>query len=171
MTVMVALLRGVNVGGKTTLPMADLRQVAADLGYDDVATYIQSGNLLFRAAEPPATVARDLAAAIASLGGVEPAVMVRTRTQLAALVEANPFIARDEDPARCHVLFAESAASRIAVEVHPPEEAIAIGTELHLFLPNGVGRSPLAIALTKAKAGTVRSWKTVTKLLELASAE
>ena len=167
MPVMVALLRGVNVGGKTTLAMADLRRVATDLGYQDVSTYIQSGNLLLRASARPARVARDLAAGIAALGGVEPDVLVRTRTQLAALVTGNPFVERGEDPARCHVLFTESGPPT-PLDVQPPEEAMASGSDVYLFLPNGVGRSPLAKELTKARAGTVRSWRTVTKLLDLA---
>src|SRR5688500_2908444 len=106
---MVALLRGVNVGGKTSLSMASLRELAEGLGYDDVATYIQSGNLLLRSKASSAEVERELAAAIAALGGVQPAVMVRTRSQLAKVVHGNPFIRRGEDPTSCHLVFAAKA--------------------------------------------------------------
>ena len=164
---MVALLRGINVGGRTTLPMADLRRVATDLGYGDVATYIQSGNLLLRTGRRATQVARELASGIASLGGVAPEVTVRTRSELAEVVADNPFIRRGEDPARCHVLFDDGPVS-VPLGAHAPEEAVAAGREIYLFLPNGVGRSPLAKELTRATAGTMRSWRTVTKLLELA---
>ena len=176
MTAMVALLRGVNVGGKTTLPMADLRRVAEGLGYDDVATYIQSGNLVFSTSDSAAKVANDLAAAIAALGGVKPAVMVRTRTQLAKVVKENPFLRRGRDAAHCHVVFAEKGASGarrgLDLDVYAPEEAIASGKDLYLFLPGGVGRSKLAGDLAKSKAavGTMRNWRTIAKLLEMAEA-
>ena len=81
---MVALLRGVNVGGKAKLAMADLREIATGLGYDDIATYIQSGNLVLSTSKSASAVAKELAGAIASATSVQPAVMVRTRSQLAA---------------------------------------------------------------------------------------
>ena len=169
---MVALLRGINVGGKTTLPMADLRRCAEDLGYEGVRTYIQSGNLLLRTSQPAATVARDLAAAVAALGGVAPAVMVRTRAQLAKVVDSSPF--PGADPAHRHVVFTDARRATVPavdVEAFAPEQVEAVGPDLHLLLPGGVGRSPLAQALAKAGGtaqGTMRSWKTVTKLAELA---
>ena len=176
MTVMVALLRGINVGGKTALPMARLREVAEGLGYGDVATYIQSGNLVLRTSDPASKVAKDLAAAVAALGGVKPAVMVRTLAQLRKAVEGNPFLRRGEDASSCHVVFAEraTAGSRRGIDLdgYAPEEAIAVGKELYLLLPGGVGRSKLAgdLAKDKAAVGTMRSWRTVTKLLEMAEA-
>ncbi len=173
---MVALLRGINVGGKTTLSMAKLRDAAEELGYVDVATYIQSGNLLIRTTDPAAKVERELASAIARLGGVQPAVMVRTRAQLAKVVDANPFIRRGEDPSTCHVTFAAKAVkpqlARLDLASYAPEEAIASGKELYLFLPAGIGRSKLAgdLAKDKTAVGTTRSWRTATKLLEMADA-
>ena len=174
MAVMVALLRGVNVGGKGSLPMADLRRVATDLGYDDVATYIQSGNLVLRTSDSASKVTNDLASAIAGLGGVKPAVMVRSRSQLAKVVDANPFLRRGEDASLCHVTFMETAASgalgALDLDKYEPEEAKAVGKELFLFLPGGMGRSKLAadLARNKQAVGTTRNWRTVTKLLEMA---
>jgi uncharacterized protein (DUF1697 family) len=173
---MVALLRGINVGGKTSLPMAKLREVADGLGYEDVATYIQSGNLLLRTAASATKVERDLADAIAGLGGVQPAVVVRTLAQLRKVVDANPFIRRGEDPTSCHLLFAEKRAKaqldRLELASYAPEEAVAVGKELYLFLPGGVGRSKLAgdLAKDRSAVGTLRSWRTVTKVLEMAEA-
>jgi uncharacterized protein (DUF1697 family) len=173
---MVALLRGINVGGKTTLSMAKLREVAAGLGYDDVGTYIQSGNLFLRSGDSVSKVEKDLASAIAGLGGVQPAVMVRTRSQLAKVVADNPYLARGEDPQACHVVFGAKAAkpslARLDLATYAPEEAVAVGKELYLFLPGGMGRSKLAgdLAKDRAAVGTARSWRTVTKLLEMADA-
>jgi uncharacterized protein (DUF1697 family) len=172
---MVALFRGVNVGGRGTLPMTKLREVATQLGYDDVATYIQSGNLVLNTSDSASKVTKDLAAAIAGLGGVKPAVMVRTRSQLAKVVKDNPFLRRGEDAASCHVTFMDKAASgavrTLDLDAYAPEEAIAVGKELYLFLPGGIGRSKLAADLAKAKGvvGTTRNWRTVTKLLEMAA--
>ena len=172
-TVMVALLRGINVGGRGKLPMADLRAIATDLGYDDVATYIQSGNLVLSSRESAASVARDLAKAIAAAGHVSPAVMIRTRTQLAKLVRDNPFLTRGEDAGLQHVLFTEgpakAALAGLDLRSYAPEEAIAVGHELYLFLPNGVGRSKLAVDVGRQKVvGTMRSWRTVTTVLAMA---
>jgi len=173
MAVMVALLRGINVGGKTTLSMAKLRELAEELGYDGVATYIQSGNLVLRTSGAASKVEKDLAAAVAALGGVQPAVIVRTRAQLQKVVDGNPFVRRGEDEKACHVVFgAQTAKPRLDLAAYAPEEAIASGKDLYLFLPNGMGRSKLAADLAKDKAavGTARSWRTVTKLLEMVDA-
>ena len=173
MTVMVALLRGINVGGKTTLSMASLREVAEALGYDDVATYIQSGNLVLRTSDSAPKVEKDLAAAIAELGGVQPAVMARTRSQLEKIADGNPFLRRGEEEKACHVVFrAKAATPRLDLPAYAPEEAAAVGKELYLFLPNGMGRSKLAADLAKdtSAVGTARGWRTVTKLLEMLDA-
>jgi uncharacterized protein (DUF1697 family) len=171
---MVVLLRGVNVGGTTTLPMADLRAIATDLGYEDVATYIQSGNLVLSTPRAAATVVTELEAALAERSGPSPSVLVRTRRQLARVAAGNPFLADDADPTHLHVMFCRGPASKVAggvdVGSFAPEEARAIGNELYLHLPNGMGRSKLAVALGKRKdgVGTVRNWRTVGKVLALA---
>jgi uncharacterized protein (DUF1697 family) len=176
MTVMVALLRGINVGGRTSLKMADLRRVAEDLGYAAVSTYIQSGNLLLSTSDPVAKVADDLAAAIAAASPVAPAVLVRTRAQLAKVVAGNPFLAAGADPGHLHVTFTDGPAKPglAAVDLgrYAPEDAAAVGDTLYLHLPGGVGRSRLAADLARHKGtvGTTRSWRTTTKLLELAEA-
>ncbi len=171
MTVMVALLRGVNVGG-AKLPMADLRAIAADLGYEGVATYIQSGNLVLSTTDTAAKVEKDLAAAIAAGTRVKPPVLVRTRSQLARVVKGNPFLARGEDASLVHVLFtdgpAKTAIAKLDLPAYEPDEAQPIGKELYLFLPNGVGRSKLATDLVRHKAGTQRNWRTVTTLRAMA---
>jgi uncharacterized protein (DUF1697 family) len=174
-TVIVAFLRAVNVGSGRKLPMADLREVAAGCGIDDARTYIQSGNLVGRTkARSTKTVARALEQAIAELGGVAPDVAVRTRAELAEVVSRSPFLARGEDPAHLHVLFmmgeGKATVGLADTDAYLPEEVIAVGRELHVLLPDGVGRSKLAVVLGKPKGprGTLRNWRTVTALLAMA---
>lgn len=173
MTVMVGLLRGINVGGRTKVAMADLRAIAEGCGFEAVRTYIQSGNLVFRAAgsrtEP---IAERLGRAIANQSAVQPEVIVRTRAQMAALVDKNPFVG--EDPAHLHVVFTKGPAGPSLKNVHlagyAPEEAAAVGQQCYLLLPSGIGRSKLATDLARGMGptGTTRNWRTVTKLLEMA---
>jgi uncharacterized protein (DUF1697 family) len=176
MAVLVALLRGVNVGGAGKLAMADLRAIATGLGYGDVATYIQSGNLVCSASASPATVAHQLEAAIHEATGLRPAVLVRTREQLAAVLEDDPFLRRGAPADQLHVVFCEaSPAAALAgfdLAAYAPEEAVAVGDELHLLLPGGVGRSKLAADLARRAGGraTMRNLRTVTKLVAMAGA-
>jgi uncharacterized protein (DUF1697 family) len=173
---MVALLRGVNVGGKSSLSMSDLRAVAESCGYEHVRTYIQSGNLVFEAPAraTSATVAKQLELAIADATVVEPEVVARTRAELAAAVDGNPFASRGEDPAHLHVVFttgqAKASLGSIDLAGYAPEEAAAVGQHLYLFLPSGMGRSKLAADLSRRRGstGTARNWRTVTKLLGMA---
>lgn len=173
---MVALLRGVNVGGRSKLAMTDLRAVATGLGYRDVATYIQSGNLVLSASKAPAVVAEELGSGIAAATATSPTVLVRTAAELAAVVDANPYRRRGEDEAHLHVVFTDGAAeagmAALDLSAYTPEEATAIGRELHLFLPDGVGRSKLAADVSRSRAtvGTMRNWRTVAKLLDMATA-
>jgi uncharacterized protein (DUF1697 family) len=169
---MVALLRGVNVGGRSSLSMADLRAAAESCGFQHVRTYIQSGNLLFSTGVAPARVAPRLRRAIAQQSTVDPDVIVRTHDELAAVVERNPFVPRGLDPGHLHVVFLDERATLGSIDTaaYTPEEAIASGREIYLMLPNGIGRSRLAADLARgsAGAGTTRNWRTVTKLLALA---
>jgi len=173
MTVMVALLRGVNVGGATTVPMADLRRVVADAGYGDVRTYVNSGNVLLTADGTDAEqVAATLRAACADAFEARPDVVVRTRDELHAVLAANPFLDRDDDPTHHHVVFLPGRApARVPdVEVVAPEALAAVGRELYLYLPDGLGRSRLAARLAGrgGPGGTARNWRTVTTLARLA---
>jgi uncharacterized protein (DUF1697 family) len=172
---MVALLRGVNVGGKTTLSMAELRKIVEECGYADVRTYIQSGNVVLRAAgESPGDVCSRLRRALADATGREIDVTVRTRDELDAVVGANPYLDRTEEPTHLHVVFAEASLEDsldgFDLDGYAPEEASASGRELYLFLPNGMGRSKLAgdLARLDGARGPARTWRPVTKLLAIA---
>jgi uncharacterized protein (DUF1697 family) len=172
---MVALLRGVNVGGKAKLAMADLRRIVEGCGCTDVATYIQSGNVVLRSPASAAKVATDLRQAIADDTGLAPDVMVRTRAQLAKVVAANPFVDRSDDPIQLHTVFmhepARAALAGVDLEPYVPEEAAAVGKELYLFLPGGIGRSKLAADLSRrgTRGGTTRNWRTVLTLHQMAT--
>jgi uncharacterized protein (DUF1697 family) len=174
--VYVALLRGINVGGKGKVPMADLRALVEGCGFEDVATYIQSGNVVCTAPgrRSADAVAGQLEEALAERYPFAPQVVVRTRRQLEAIVAGNPFIERGEDEAVQHVTcFPSSVKPTLEVDLdrYAPEEAIARGHELYLHLPGGMGTSKLAADLArKHKAnGTTRNWRTMQKLVELAA--
>jgi uncharacterized protein (DUF1697 family) len=172
MTVSVGLLRGVNVGAGTKLPMADLREIAEGCGFTDVRTYVQSGNVVFRTAASASAAARALRTAVAAaVAHLDPGVAVRTLAQMQAVVDRCPF----DDAARVHVTFlVEGAQARtvaIDAERFAPEAFVARGREIYLYLPNGMGRSKLAQALGRGGAaadGTTRNWRTVNALLQMA---
>lgn len=174
---MVALLRGVNVGG-VRIAMADLRSIAERCGLADVATYVQSGNVVFRSSEPdPARVASTLEAAIAADAGIEPAVTVRTLDDMERIVSANPFADRTDDPTHLHVVFTvgslPAGLDTLDLAAFAPEELAVVGGEIYLHLPDGMGRSELAKALTKISrrsgnsAGTGRNWRSVHALVDM----
>jgi uncharacterized protein (DUF1697 family) len=172
----VALLRGINVGGNKKVPMAQLRALLEGLGYTDVATLLQSGNAVFTCkAKPPAQLARHIEAAIAEQLGFEVAVLVRTRDELAAAIQANPLGAID-NPSRFLVTFLSGVPDPKRLrELDPasylPDEFRVVGREIYARFPNGIGTSKLAVVLGGLRLGvtpTARNWTTVTKLLELA---
>ena len=181
----VALLRGINVGGRNRVAMAALREVVEGLGHTGVATYIQSGNVVFTSEEvDPATLAAALERAIADQLDVRPKIVVLTREQLAQVVADNPFPG-EANPRQLHALFwngplgpaelaAVAAAQRQAREAGARDEAEVVGTTLYLHTPDGYGRSELAARLarigggrTAATAATARNWATVRKLLAM----
>lgn len=176
-----ALLRGINVGGRNKVAMADLRELADGLGHTGVSTYIQSGNLLFSSAEAdPAALADELERAIASQHGVRPAVVVVSRAELAGVIGNNPF-PDETNPKALHAVFRRDevhatgiAAVAAAVErfrsAGGRDDAAVVGRILYLRTPDGLGRSDLAAALSRSSAqsaGTARNWATVTKLLAM----
>jgi uncharacterized protein (DUF1697 family) len=172
---MVALQRGVNVGGRSKLAMADLRRAVEGCGHNDVTTYIQSGNVVFSCSGTnTASVARALEQAIADAHGLDVAVVVRTAKELAGIVKKNPYVKRGEDAAVLHVMFVHgtmpAALATFDAAPYAPAELAPLGREIYLFLPDGVGRSKLMADLGRRKdlVGTVRNWRTVTKLLEMA---
>lgn len=179
MPIHVALLRGINVGGHARVAMADLRALCEDLGHREVRTYVQSGNVGFTSDETDTrALAEELAARLARDLDVSPAVVVRSAAGLAAVVAANPFpTAAADDPTTVHVAFltgdpADPTAFDVDAAAFAPEE-LAVGDRvLYLHLPGGIGRSRLAAELARRRTGvdmTVRNWRTVDRLLAMAS--
>jgi uncharacterized protein (DUF1697 family) len=172
----VALLRGVNVGGSRKLPMKELAALLGSLGLEDVVTYIQSGNAVFRApAGGRAELGRRIERAIEQAVGLDVTVVLRTPAELAKVLESNPFGA---DVAKLHVVFlgarpTKAAAARLDPERSPPDEFRLVGAEIYVRFPGGSGRSKLSndyFERTLGVRATMRNWRTVTKLLELARA-
>lgn len=176
MTVCVALLRGINVGGHNKLPMASLRAIATECGFGDVQTYIQSGNVVFTSPLGAAKVAITLHDAILAETGVDARVVLRTAVDLANVVADNPFLARSADEKMLHVsfLYEQSTPTLAAVdaEVYSPDEVEVIDAHAYLHTPNGFGRSKLATESVIRKLGiqgTTRNWRTVTTLADMAA--
>ena len=173
----VALLRAINVGGTKKLLMAELRAMFEAAGCADVRTYIQSGNVVFRA--DPALAERITAlieAEIAATKGFQVPVVTRTAAEWSAVVEGNPFLAAGADPAQLHVGFLaeEPSAARIAEldpDRSPPDAFEVRGREVYLHFPNGTARSKLTVDYFDRVLGTtitIRNWRTVRKLHEMA---
>lgn len=171
MATYVALLRGVNVGGKNKVPMAELRAMFEALGHGEVRTFIQSGNVVFTARR--AVTPTSLESAIAKELGLTTTVVLRTPVELAKVVKVNPF--RSADPSTLHVGFMvkeppAAAVAKLDGEPFEPDEFAVRGREIYFHLPNGMGRTKLPGYLDRRLKipTTVRNWKTVNKLIELA---
>jgi uncharacterized protein (DUF1697 family) len=172
----VALLRGINVGGNKKVPMARLRALLEGLGHTDVATLLQSGNAVFTTKEKsPAKLVKQLEAAIAKEFGFEVSVIVRTRDELAAVIQANPLPGAEETPSHFLVTFLADEPDPKKLQAldpaaYAPDEFRVVGRELYARFPKGIGNSKLAAVLAGPRLGvtaTARNWNTVLKLLEL----
>jgi uncharacterized protein (DUF1697 family) len=173
----IALLRGINVGGHKKVPMADLRAALADAGFEDVKTYVQSGNVALTAKErSPAKVGRKVEQAIEDAFGFDVAVVVRSREEIAALVEDDPLGDVATNPTyRVVVFLAEKLDPKRVADVDPaafaPEAFALRDYEIVMWAPAGQRDSKLVKTLSEKRTGvvgTARNWKTVLKLLDLA---
>jgi uncharacterized protein (DUF1697 family) len=175
---LVALLRGINVGGHKKVPMGRLREVLAGAGFEDVRTYVQSGNVALTAPprRSPEQVGRAIEAAIEEAFGFDVAVVMRTRDEIAALVADDPLGDVATNPAYRVVVFlaAPLDRSRLA-DVDPdefaPEAFVLRDREIVMWAPNGQRDSRLVKTLSEQRTGvtgTARNWRTVEKLLVLA---
>ena len=172
-----ALLRGINVGGNKMVPMAGLRAMTAKLGFEDPKTLLQSGNLVFSAkTQPMAKLEQLLEAATKKHNGVECSYLLRSADEWAKIIAVNPFKAQAKsDPAHLAVTFCREAPTTEALqalkaEVRGDEAFKAVGRELFVWYPDGMGTSKLAIALSKNRLGTIctaRNWNTVIKVSTL----
>jgi uncharacterized protein (DUF1697 family) len=174
----IALLRGINVGGKKKVSMGDLRALFDELEAEDVRTHLQSGNVVFKSVLRDTELIDRVEKAIARELGLKVTVVVRTKAQLAKVVANNPFAEKVKEQAKLHVAFLAAAPARDSVRgLDPtygaPDEFRLAGREIYLYYPNGYGRTKINNAYFERKLGvaaTTRNWNTVTKLAELANA-
>jgi uncharacterized protein (DUF1697 family) len=167
MTTYVALLRAVNVGGTGKLPMKDLAELCEGLGFVNVRTYIQSGNVVFGSRLTEKSVRKKLEAALTETLGKHADVVVRTGAELKAVLKGNPF--PDAEPARVGVFLMADTVGKELMDriVAPTGEQVGAGKrEVYIYFPNGMGKSKLKIP--KA-VGTVRNINTVGKLAAMAA--
>jgi uncharacterized protein (DUF1697 family) len=168
----VALLRGINLGSRRRVAMADLRSWLTALGYEDVRTLLQSGNAVFRSDKRPATVREEVEAALAEGAGFTVDCVFRTAPELRAVVDADPFGDTVTDPSRYVVSFLDVPGKwpRLDVSAYEPELVHLAEREAYFWLPNGQTKSPILAAFParKGEVATVRNWNTVTKLLAMA---
>jgi uncharacterized protein (DUF1697 family) len=177
MPVFIALLRGINVGKAKRVPMADLRTLLEGLGYTGVATLLNSGNAVFRAAKgTPVQHAAAIAAALADQLQVEAPVIVKSARELDSIVAENTVASTACDPSRLLVAFAQSqktlaSLAPISALVVPPEKFVIGANAAYLLCTNGILESKAGEALLGkvGKATTTRNWATVLKLQALAN--
>ena len=172
----IVLLRGINIGPRNRIAMPKLRALLEYAGFEDVATYVQSGNVVLSSAKKSDDVARECERRIAKEFGLDVDVVTRTRAQLAKVVERDPLGKVATNPKRYQVSFLSArppGGLREKLErAKAEQEAFAInGREIYAWHPDGVARSKLWALLAGRGLGvtaTARNWTTVTKLLELA---
>ena len=172
----VVLLRGINIGPRNRVAMPRLRGLLAEAGYENVGTYVQSGNVVLSSRRSPERLAREVPGLIADGFGLDIAVVVRTRDELAEVVRRNPLGDVAKDPKRYQVSFCSAEPDAEVVRELAPlavasERFVAHGRELYAWHPEGVARSKLWAKLAGRDLGvtaTARNWTTVVKLLELA---
>lgn len=176
MTTHVALLRGINLGAKNKVPKQTLLDVFAEAGAVDARTYIQSGNVLFRADDDRVGgIATAVPAAIRDRLGLTVPVVIRSVAELRRTVAANPFVAAGHPPEQLHVLFlggqpSPEALARLDPTWGAPDAFAIVECAVYLHLPNGAARSKLTNDWFDRRLGVVstnRNWRTTLTLLDL----
>lgn len=170
-----ALLRGVNLGGRARVPMAELKAALEEAGLMEVVTYVQSGNVVFAAGPKDRDDARLVADVISQRFGLDITVITRSARQLAAISKAHPLGREDATPIQLHVVFLEDrpdtdAVAALEPDRFPPDRFEVAGREIYVEFPNGQGRSKLGLDYfekTLGIRGTMRNWNTVNRLAEM----
>ncbi|HWZ96441.1 MAG TPA: DUF1697 domain-containing protein [Candidatus Dormibacteraeota bacterium] len=180
MTVVISLLRAVNVGGHAVIKMTDLRTLYESIKLKDVQTYVQSGNVVFQTDEKDvAKLTKKIQGAIAKKFGVAPGVILRTTAEMRDVMARNPFAKRKGiESNKLHVSFLDmklepAACEQLRALPLTTEELIPSGRELFIYCSNGMGKSKIPWAKVDkicATRGTARNWNSVTRLLEMAEA-
>ena len=177
LTTQIALIRGINVGGHRQLGMTNLRAFLTELGFDDVRSLLQSGNLVFKSkVRSGAELERFLETEANKKLGIDLDIFVRAPDEWKALIRQNPFRKEaEQDPGLLIVMFLKNAAdaedvAALQSDVKGPETIQAKGRHAYIFYPNGQGRSKLTNAVIEKRLGrcTGRNWNTVMKLSVIA---
>lgn len=181
MNIYIALLRGINVGGKNIIKMADLKRVFEGLGFCEVRTYIQSGNVLFKANEPEETLRKQIESELESKFGFSVKVVLRPLSELESLISNCPFSEKTIEEAKLssgaeslYVAFLNTSPSKEKIDYlaswrSEKDEYEIAGRDIFLLFYNSIRNSKLSEKLQKIDASaTVRNWKTVSKLASLA---
>ncbi len=176
MNTYIALLRGINVGGRNKLPMRELVALLEKLGLRNVKTYIQSGNVVFQSERTDvAALALEIGHAIESSHGFTPRVMLLDADAVRASMTANPFPEAEAEPKTLHLYFLAETPGNSAVDtlnqLKKENERFHLGNRvLYLHAPDGIGRSKLAerAERTLGVPATARNWRTVSKVMEMA---
>jgi uncharacterized protein (DUF1697 family) len=174
----IALLRGINLGARNKVAMPDLRELFSELGAEDVTTYVQSGNVLFRSAGARDELTKAIENEIRSRFGHDVTVLLRTNEELAAVAAGNPFAADEPEPTKLHATFLverpePGRVSALEEKQFEPDRFHVTSDVVYLHCPKGYGRSKLSNAFFEKQLGvgaTTRNWRTVTTLAELANA-
>ncbi len=172
----VVFLRGINVGGRAKIAMADLRAMLADLGYGDVATLLQSGNAVVSATAAAEEIASTIERRLGTETGLDVRCIVRSVDELSEALARDPYEGRADDPAKYVIGFMDEAPAKATIAtIDParfaPDEFRIIGREAYIWCPNGLAETKLTAPNFEKKlrvAMTVRNWNTCRKVLALA---
>lgn len=179
MTTIISILRGINVGKRKVL-MTDLKDLYEKLGFEQVSTYIQSGNVIFKTNKksPAQQLAEKIEKALLKQYGFAVPVINRTLEELKKIVISNPFLKiKETDKSKLHVTFLATAPQQsnsklIEASDFSPDKFIISGSEVFLYIPGSYAETKLSNNFFESKlkvATTTRNWNTVTKLAELAA--
>ena len=173
----IAMLRGINVSGHKQIKMDQLRRSFEKLGFEQVQTYIQSGNVVFQTGKiSAATLSKRIEEKILADFGFAVSVICRRAVEMCEIVESNPFLSqRGIDPEKLHVTFlsevpSQPARNKLEALIAAPDQARFQNTEIYLYLPNGVSQSILMKRPVDRLLGvvtTTRNWRTVNRLHEM----
>jgi uncharacterized protein (DUF1697 family) len=173
----ISMLRGINVGGHNPVKMYALRELFESLGFEQVQTYIQSGNVVFKAGKSSSLqLSKKIEERIAKEFGFRMPVVSRTSAEMGSVIESNPLAkTKDIDLTKLHVTFLSEAPDPAALKKLEPLAATpdafrSCGSEIYLYCPNGYSNTKLtnnAIERILAVPATTRNWNTVNKLYEM----
>jgi len=178
MTKFIALLRGINVSGQKQIKMPDLKSLFEESGFQNIETYIQSGNVIFTSKEKlPEKLEQKISLAIKRKFGFDVQIIVLTPEEIEYVLNNNPFIKKKKQSEKLYVTFLAKSPSNENINKlnaidYSPEEYIIDGRYIYLFVPNGYGKAKLNNNFFESKlnvSATTRNWKTVNKMFELST--